>query len=98
MSATARRDRVATSRRRALGALRHRNYRLFLGGQLVSTVGTWVQRLAQARLLLHLTRSVFCVVWVLVIQSLPVLGLAPLGGLIADRFPKRRILQLTQAA
>jgi MFS family permease len=98
MSATAYRDRVATSRRRALGALRHRNYRLFLGGQLVSTVGTWMQSLAQPWLVYQLTHSAFLVGLVLALQYLPVLGLAPLGGLIADRFPKRRILQLTQAA
>jgi MFS family permease len=57
-----------------------------------------MQSLAQAWLVLQLTHSAFLVGLVLALQYLPVLGLAPLGGLIADRFPKRRILQLTQAA
>jgi MFS family permease len=98
MSAAALTSRPAPPRRRALGALRHRNYRLFLGGQLVSTIGTWMQSLAQPWLVLQLTHSAFLVGLVLALQYLPVLGLAPIGGLIADRFPKRRVLQLTQAA
>src|SRR3979411_800285 len=93
MSATAHRHRAAPPGRRVLGALRHRNYRLFLGGQLVSTVGTWMQSLAQPWLVLQLTHSAFLVGLVLALQYLPVLGLAPIGGLIADRLPNARGLQ-----
>jgi MFS family permease len=95
---TAQRARAAPPRRRVLGALRHRNYQLFFGGQIISTVGTWMQSLAQPWLVLQLTHSAFLVGLVLALQYLPVLLLAPFGGVIADRFPKRRVLQLTQTA
>jgi MFS family permease len=98
VTAPARRARAAPPRRRVLGALRHRNYRLFFAGQIISTVGTWMQSLAQPWLVLQLTHSAFLVGLVVALQYLPVLLLAPFGGLIADRFPKRRVLQLTQAA
>src|SRR5438874_11428765 len=98
MSAAALTSRPAPPRRRALGALRHRNYRLFFGGQLVSTVGTWMQSIAQPWLVLQLTHSAFLVGLVLAVQNLPILVAGPFGGLVADRYPKRRILQVTQAA
>jgi MFS family permease len=81
-----------------LGALRHRNYRLFFGGQLVSMVGTWMQSIAQPWLVLQLTHSGLLVGLALAMQYLPMLVAGPFGGLVADRFPKRRVLQLTQAA
>jgi MFS family permease len=81
-----------------LGALRHRNYRLFFGGQLVSTVGTWMQSIAQPWLVLQLTHSALLVGLALAMQYLPMLLAGPFGGLVADRFPKRRVLQATQAA
>ena len=98
VSATAPRARAAPPRRRVLGALRHRNYRLFFGAQTISTVGTWMQSIAQPWLVLQLTHSAFLVGLVLAVQTLPVLFLGPFGGVLADRFPKRRVLQLTQAA
>jgi MFS family permease len=98
VSATAPRASDAPARRRALGALRHRNYRLFFGGQLVSTVGTWMQSIAQPWLVLQITHSALLVGLVLAAQYLPMLVAGPLGGLVADRFPKRRILQITQGA
>jgi MFS family permease len=98
VSAVAPKTPVAPRRRRALGALRHRNYRLFFGGQLVSTVGTWMQSIAQPWLVLQLTHSGFLVGLVLAMQYLPMLVAGPFGGLVADRFPKRRVLQVTQAA
>lgn len=98
MSALAPKTPVAPRRRRGLGALRHRNYRLFFGGQLVSTVGTWMQSIAQPWLVLQLTHSGLLVGLVLATQYLPMLVAGPFGGLVADRFPKRRVLQVTQAA
>ncbi len=98
VSATAPRASAAPPRRRALGALRHRNYRLFFGGQLVSMVGTWMQSIAQPWLVLQLTHSALLVGLVLAMQNLPMLLAGPFGGLVADRFPKRRVLQATQAA
>src|SRR3984893_11464831 len=82
---------------RMLGALRHRNYRLFLTGQIISTVGTWMQSVAMPWLALQLTHSALLVVRVLAAQFLPVLVGGPLGGVIADRYRKRTILLSTQA-
>ena len=80
-----------------LGALRHRNYRLFLTGQIVSTIGTWMQSVAMPWLALQLTHSALLVGLVLAAQFLPILVAGPLGGLVADRYPKRNVLLMTQA-
>ena len=97
VSATAPNASVAPPRRRALGALRHRNCRLFFGGQLVSMLGTWTQSIALTWLVLQLTGSALLLGIALAAQSLPMLAAGAVGGLVADRFPKRRILQVTQA-
>lgn len=83
--------------RRVLGALRHRNYRLFFGGQVVSTVGTWMQAIALPWLVLQLTNNDFLVGLTLACQFLPMLLFGPFGGILADHFPKRRILLVTQS-
>src|SRR6202521_5504901 len=80
-----------------LGALRHRNYRLFLTGQIISTVGTWMQSVAMPWLALELTGSALLVGLVLAAQFLPVLVGGPLGGVVADRYRKRRVLLATQS-
>ncbi|HVS47734.1 MAG TPA: MFS transporter [Candidatus Dormibacteraeota bacterium] len=82
---------------RMLGALRHRNYRLFLTGQIVSTVGTWMQSVAMPWLALQLTHSALLVGVVLAAQFLPVLVGGSLGGVVADRYRKRNVLIATQA-
>ncbi|HXM71930.1 MAG TPA: MFS transporter [Candidatus Dormibacteraeota bacterium] len=82
---------------RMLGALRHRNYRLFLTGQIISTVGTWMQSVAMPWLALELTGSALLVGLVLAAQFLPVLVGGPLGGVVADRYRKRRVLLATQS-
>jgi MFS family permease len=79
-----------------LGALRHRNYRLFLAGQVVSTIGTWMQSVALPWLALQLTHNGFLVGLAIATLFLPVLIGSPFGGVIADRYPKRRVLLLTQ--
>jgi MFS family permease len=79
-----------------LGALRHRNYRLFLVGQIVSAVGTWMQSVALPWLALELTHNGFQVGLVLAAQFLPVLIGSPIAGVIADRFGKRNVLLMTQ--
>jgi MFS family permease len=81
-----------------LGALRYRNYRLFFGGQLASMVGTWTQSIALPWLVLQLTHSGLLLGLALAVQYLPMVVAGPFGGLVAERFPKRRILQVTQAA
>ena len=83
--------------RRNLGALRHRNYRLYFIGQLISTIGTWMQSVAMPWLALQLTHDAFHVGLVLATQFAPMLIAGQFGGLLADRFPKRRILVCTQA-
>ncbi len=88
----------APGRARVLSALRHRNYRLFFTGQAISTVGTWMQSIAMPWLVLQLTGKDFLVGLTLAVQFLPMLLFGPFGGIVADRFPKRRILVCTQAA
>ncbi len=80
-----------------LGALRHRNYRLFLSGQIISTAGTWMQSVAMPWLALQLTHSGLLVGLVLAAQFMPVLVGGPLGGLVADRYRKRNVLIVTQS-
>src|SRR5712671_300811 len=82
---------------RMLGALRHRNYRLFLVGQIVSTIGTWMQSVAMPWLALELTHSGLLVGLVLATQFTPVLLGSQLGGVVADRYRKRNILLVTQS-
>jgi MFS family permease len=82
----------------ALGALRHRDFRLFWGGQLVSLVGTWMQTVGQSWLVLELTGSPFSLGLVNALQFAPILLLSPVGGTLSDRLGKRRILLVTQAA
>jgi MFS family permease len=81
----------------SLGALRHRDFRLFWGGQLVSLIGTWMQSVGQAWLVLELTRSPFQLGLVTALQFIPVLLLSPIGGVASDRLRKRHILLVTQA-
>jgi MFS family permease len=79
-----------------LRAFRHRNYRLFFGGQLVSLVGTWMTSVAQSWLILQLTGNPFDLGLLTVAQFGPVLVLGLFGGLIADGLPKRRTMYVTQ--
>jgi MFS family permease len=81
-----------------MGALRHRNYRLYFIGQAISTAGTWMQSVAMPWLALTLTHDAFHVGLVLATQFTPMLVAGQFGGLLADRYPKRRILVVTQAA
>ena len=86
----------AATPRPAFGALRHRNFRLFLAGQFVSLSGTWMQTIAQGWLVLQLTNSAFQVGLVTTINTLPVLLFTLYGGVIADRVNKRRFLIVLQ--
>ena len=79
-------------------ALHVRNYRLFFAGQIVSNTGTWMQRIAQDWLVLQLTNSPLAVGITTALQFLPMLLFGLWGGLIADRYPKRRLLLITQSA
>ncbi len=78
-------------------ALSNRNYRLYAAGGVVSNTGTWMQRVAQDWLVLHLPGNSGTELGITTgLQFLPILILSPYAGLVADRFPKRRLLQVTQ--
>ncbi len=83
---------------RAVSALRHRNYRLYWFGQLISLMGTTMQTIGQAWLVLQLTHSALQLGLVGALQFLPVLLFSLFGGVFADRWPKRRVLLVTQSA
>ncbi|MSY28047.1 MAG: MFS transporter, partial [Actinobacteria bacterium] len=81
----------------AMRSFQHRNYRLFFASSVISNIGTWVQRVAQDWLVLQLTHSGTALGIVTGLQFLPTLLFSLLGGSIADRFDKRKILALTNA-
>ncbi|MDQ4052497.1 MAG: MFS transporter [Actinomycetota bacterium] len=79
-------------------SLRNPNYRRYVAGSVVSNTGTWMQRVAQDWLVLSLPGNGGAALGIATgLQFLPVLLLSPYAGVIADRFPKRRLLQVTQA-
>src|SRR5438309_11229385 len=75
----------------AIAALRHRNFRLFWGGQVISLIGTWMQTVAQGYLVYHLTHSAAMLGVVTTLATLPVLLLTLFGGGLACRLPKRAL-------
>ncbi|WP_258359993.1 MFS transporter [Moorella sulfitireducens] len=89
---------MEAGRFQALAALKHRNFRLFWCGQLISLMGTWMQNMAQGWLVLQLTNSPFLLGLVNAIQFIPLLVLALVAGVVADRVPKRRLLIITQSS
>src|SRR6266581_8271737 len=82
----------------ALRAFRYRDFRLFWTGQLVSLVGSWMQSVGQAWVVLELTHSPFKLGVISALQFGPMLFLSFLAGALADRVRKRRLLLLTQSA
>jgi len=76
--------------------LRHRNFRLFFAGQLISLIGSWMQTVGQAWLVLTLTNSPFLLGAVNALQWAPVLLLSLPAGAVADRVPKRSLIMVTQ--
>src|SRR5437764_11108841 len=80
-----------------LRALRHRNYQLFFGGQLISLTGTWMQSVAQSWLIYRMTNSAVLLGFVGFASQIPVFLLAPVGGAVADKYNRHRILVATQA-
>jgi len=79
-----------------LRALRHRNFQLFFGGQIISLTGTWMQSVAQAWLVYSLTKSSFLLGAVGFASQIPIFLLAPLGGTAADRTNRHRLIIATQ--
>ncbi len=83
--------------RRTFAAFAVHNFRLYFGGQVVSVSGAWMQRVAQSWLVLEITGSGAMVGAITAVQFLPILLLAPRGGLVADRMDKRKLLYVTQS-
>src|SRR5215469_15723247 len=81
----------------ALRALRHRNFQLFFGGQLISLIGTWMDQVAESWLVYRLTGSSLLLGTVAFAGLIPVFLRAPIGGAVADRFNRRTILVITQS-
>ena len=88
------RSRVAT----AVRALRHRNFQLFFAGQLISLIGTWMQTVAQSWLVYRLTGSTLLLGTVGFAGQIPVFLVAPIGGVVADRTNRHRVVIATQTA
>ncbi len=83
--------------RRSFDSLSVPNYRRYFGGQIVSLSGNWMQMVAEIWLILSLTGSGVMVGMTTALQFLPILLFGAWGGLLADRFDKRRLLMVTQA-
>jgi MFS family permease len=81
-----------------LRALRHRNYRIFMGGQLISLIGTWMQTVAESWLVYRLTGSALLLGLAGFANRIPIFLLSPIGGAIADRYNRQRIVIATQVA
>jgi len=79
-------------------SLRHRNFRLFFVGQLISFIGIWMQGVAQSWLVYDLTHSRLLLGLVSALGSLPILAFSLYGGTLADRFDKRKLLFFTQCS
>jgi MFS family permease len=89
---------VTAALQRTFSSLSVPNYRRYFAGQVVSVSGNWMQRVAEMWLIVQLTGSGVSVGLTAGLQFLPVLLLGAWGGLVADRFDKRRLLMVTQAA
>ena len=83
--------------RQTFHALRHRDFRLFIAGQVVSLTGTWMQSLALAWLVYRLTGSTILMGTVGFATHLPVLLLGPIAGLVCDRYSRRKVVIAAQS-
>jgi MFS family permease len=89
---------TAPSSTHPLRALRHRNFQLFFAGNIVSLVGTWMQAVAESWLIYRLSGSSFLLGAIGFANQIPAFILGPIGGHIADRYDRRRVLVATQSA
>ncbi|MDP4224195.1 MAG: MFS transporter [Bacteroidota bacterium] len=79
-------------------SLKYRNYRLFFGGQSISLIGTWMQRIALPWLVYHITGSAFLLGLVGFAGQIPTFLLSPIAGVVTDKFNRYRVLLITQVA
>jgi MFS family permease len=78
-------------------AMRHRNYQLYFGGQLISNIGTWMQIIAQAWVVYQISHSELILGVVAFASAIPTLLISPWGGVIVDRVSRRKVLMMTQS-
>src|SRR6516162_716446 len=81
----------------AVRALRHRNFQLFFTGQLISLIGIWMDTVAESWLVYRLTGSALLLGTAGFCSQIPVFLAAPIGGIVADRYNRHRIVIATQA-
>ena len=79
-------------------SLKHRNFQLFFSGQLISLIGTWMDNIAEAWLVYRLTGSSLLLGTVAFAGQIPVFLLSPVGGMVADRFNRRKVVIATQVS
>src|SRR5262245_28742745 len=79
-----------------LSVLKNRNFTLLWVGQIVSNAGSWMQIVAQGILVYQLTHSPFYLGVVGLARAIPMIVLPPMGGVIADRMPRLKLLKVTQ--
>src|SRR3954469_1408438 len=77
-------------------ALRHRNFRLFITGQVVSLIGTWMQNVAQSWLVYRLTHSELLLGTAWFCSQIPVFAFGSIGGVVSDRYSRHKIILATQ--
>ncbi|MBT1703367.1 MFS transporter [Chryseosolibacter indicus] len=87
-----------TKRTSLFPALQSRNYRLYIFGQFISVIGTWLQIVSQGWLVLHLSDSPIVVGVIAALSTIPTLLFSLFGGVIVDRFEKKKVLFFTQIA
>lgn len=78
-------------------AMRHRNFQLYFGGQLISNIGTWMQIIAQGWVVYQIGHSELTLGWVAFASAIPILVISPWGGVIVDRVSRRKLLMMTQS-
>ncbi len=83
---------------KTFAAMKHRNFQLYFGGQLVSVAGTWMQIIAQGWVVYQLNHSELTLGIVGFASAIPALLISPWGGVVVDRVPKRSLLVITQAS
>ena len=81
-----------------LRALQYRNFQLFFSGQLISLIGTWMQNLAQAWLVYRITGSMVLLGGISFCSQIPIFLFSTLGGIVADRYSRHRVVIATQTA
>jgi MFS family permease len=82
----------------AFRALKHRNFQLFFSGQIISLVGTWMQTVAQSWLIYRLTGSGALLGLLGFVGQMPIFVLSPVAGLVADRWPRQKVVIATQTS